>query len=61
MVHQGRRLFGERLKERSVGAYTLLEDLKDDVHVVGFHLKYHLSESFHEVPQRFVLLHLNVL
>ena len=54
-------LFGEELKEWSVEAYTPLEDLKDGVHVVGLHLKYRLLKSLHEVPQRFVLLHLNVL
>ena len=50
IVHQGGQFFGERLKEQSVGAYTLLEDLKDGIYVVGLHLKYRLSKSLHEVP-----------
>ena len=51
--------FGERLKEWNVRAYTLFEDLKVGVHVVGLHLKYRLFESLHKVSQWFIFLHLN--
>ena len=41
--------------------YYPFEDLEDGIHVVGFHLKYRLAESLHEVPQRLIFFHLNVL
>lgn len=41
--------------------YYPFEDLEDGIHVVGFHLKYRLVESLHEVPQRLIFFHLNVL
>ena len=60
VVHRFEWLFGKGLKERSVWAYAPFKDLKNSIHVVGLNLEYCLAKSFHEVFQRFVLLHLNV-
>ena len=53
-------LLCKRLKEGCARDISL-EDLQDDIHIVGFHLEYCLPEPLHEVFERLVLLQLDVL
>ena len=61
VVHRDGQLFGEGFKERSAWASVSFKNMENGIHAIRLNLEYHLVEPLHEVPQRFILLHLNVL
>ena len=61
VVHHCWRIFGKRFEERCTQNDASLEDLQNDVHVVGLHLEHSFFEPFHEVFKGFDLLHLDIL
>lgn len=50
IIHRRRWLFCEGLKKCHARTNALLEDLRDDIHIVRYNLEHCVPEPFHEVP-----------